>query len=1005
MGGAVDKKRLRFQVLGVFLVWLCLVAWIILDLHLSRQREMKTAERSAATLAKVLEAHLQSSIQKIDFRLQQFVDRNQYAVFSQVPAQIIEQDLRNGLTSFPETANFVVVDAAGNHIYDSRGKPGQFNIADRDYFQYHLSHRGNNLVVSGPLQSRLSSKWVMVLSRRLDDPSGNFIGLVVATVDVEYFQNFYSTLDLGPKGLLALWSKDLKLIARWPQREEWLGKTLQDATLTRAISRGETSGNHLVNAPLDGIERMFTFKVADGLPLVLVVGQAESEILAEWRHRALTYAVLCIQLGVVLIALAFVWMRRYRRAEAIAHKMTAAFEEKAREARALLDSIPFPTWLMDLEGRFLAVNDAFCHYVGRNMDTTLGKSLFDVFGEQDANCLQELQLASFQMREPVRREFWLTMSGQERPFGFLGIPLFDEHGLPKGFTGVARDMSERYEAEQRQRLITHVFDHSSEAILILDDQFRIVTFNKAITDLTGFSLKETKGQPARVLSRGGEEDSFFDSVSTTLVKEGGWQGEFAIRRKDGSLCPAYSNATPIRDDSGVVVNWALFINDLSERKATEARLESLANLDQLTKLPNRQGFSRLLTEHLAAQKPCSVIFLDLNQLARVNDAFGHQIGDLLLTTLAERLRRLLRGEDILGHLGGGLFGVIVGDNINISGLEIVTGKLINAVSHPFRVDKADIVPSACAGIVVSPKDGIDAAELLRNADVAVHSAKERGSSDFCFFDSHMNAQRTESMRMESDLRWALPRQELLLHYQPQVSVSSGEIIGFECLLRWEHPELGRIPPDRFIPLAEESRLILPIGNWVIWEACRQAKAWQNLGYRPAVMAVNLSAVQLQDSGFVEKIREILTSTNLEPQWLELEITESAIMENPGRVAGTLGELKALGLRLSIDDFGTGYSSLAYLQRFPVDKIKIDRSFIKNIPNDVGNAAIARMVIGIARELRRYVIAEGVETTEQLEFLRVNGCDEYQGYYCSPPIPAEAIPGIMSLGSVGLNGKA
>lgn len=991
----MDKGRLQRQVLGIFGVWLCLVTWIFYDLHLSRQRELSAAERSASTLVKVLEAHLYSSIQKIDFRLQQFVDRYQYAVFSRVRRDIIEPELRTGLAFFPEASSFRVADAAGNYVYDAVGDLASVSIADRDYFRRHKDSRDSGLVISEPIQSRVTGRWVIVLSRRLEDPKGNFAGIVLAALDATYFQNFYASLNLGENSLLALWSRDLRLIARWPNRQEWLGKTLQDTAFNTAISRGETAGSLIVKMPLDGVERLFTFQVADGFPLILVVGQAESIILAEWYRRVVTYAAFCLLLGGALVTLTYVWMRSFRRANTMAVKMSAAFEEKSREARALLDSIPFPAWLLDGDGRFAAVNEAFCRYSQHSMDATLGKTIFDLFTEAEAICLHDVQMDAFRGKASIRREIWLSLSGVKRPFGFLGVPLFRDDGQPGSFTGVAWDLSDRYDAEQRQRLITHVFDHSSEAILILDDQYRVVTFNKAVTDITGYLPEDAQGQRARLLTRGGESDTFFDSVAGILLEERGWRGELAVCRKDGSQCPIFCNATPICDEVGNVVNWALFVNDLSERKATEARLESLANLDQLTKLPNRHGFLRLLTEHLATGKSCAVIFLDLDQLARINDAFGHQAGDLLLTTITGRLRRLLRGEDVLGHLGGGLFGVVVEDSQNLAGLEIVTRKLINSVSHPFQINKADIVPTACAGIAIAPQDGVEASDLMSHADVAMHIAKEHGLSGLRFFDSHMNILRTKRLHMESDLRWALSRQQLVLHYQPQVCVSTGQIVGFESLLRWEHPELGRIPPDHFIPLAEESRLILPIGSWVLREACSQAKSWQDEGYSPTVMAVNISAIQLQDEEFISSVREVLTETGLDPKWLELEITESAIMDKPEQVVDMLEQLKTLGLRLSIDDFGTGYSSLAYLQRFPVDKIKIDRSFIRGIPESSGNAAIARMVIGIARELQRDVIAEGVETLEQLDFLLTNGCDEFQGYYCSPPIPAANIPKFLT----------
>ena len=990
----MDRNKLRFQILTVFIVWICLVAWIAYDLHLSRQRELAAAERTASTLIKVLDAHLHASVEKVSFRLQQFVDRFQPAVVSRQPREIIERELRSGLALFPEASSFRVADAAGNYIYDATGELSATNIADRDYFRRHQAQRDSGLVVSEPIKSRVSGRWVIVLSRRLEDGQGNFAGIVLAALDASYFQKFYASLGIGEKGLLALWSQDFRLIARWPHRDEWLGRTLPDATLSNAIEAGKHSGTLAIKATLDDIERLITFKVADRLPLVLVVGQAESEILAEWHHRALTYAVLCVQLGAALIALAFIWTRSYRRAETMARHMTAAFEEKSRESRALLDSIPFPAWLLDNDGHFRAVNEAFCRYVGHDMAHILGKTIFELFPEEEASHLREGQLAAYRSKQAIRQQIWLSVAGAKRPFEFLRVPLIAADGQPTGLTGVAWDLSDRYEAEERRRLITHVFDHSSEAIVILDDQHRVVDFNKAVTTITGYTLSDVKGLKGRSLARGGESDSLFDTIENQMTRDSGWHGELTILRKEGPPCPVYCNVTPIRDESGQIINWGIFVTDLSERKASEARLESLANIDQLTRLPNRPGFAKLLGDWLAAGKTCAVIFVDVDQLARVNDAFGHQAGDLLLTTIAGRLRRLLGGKDILGHLGGGLFAVIVEDGHNLAGLETLTRKLIDSVSYPFRFENADIIPTACAGITLSPQDGDNAAKLLRNADLAMHSAKEHGLSSFRFFDSQITEQRTQRLHMENDLRWVLLRRELTLHYQPQVDIASGAIIGFESLLRWDHPELGRIPPDRFIPLAEESGLILPIGNWVLWETCRQAKAWQDDGHRPGLVAVNISAIQLQDSGFVAAVREILESTRLDPQWLELEITESAIMENPEQVVGILEELKALGLRLSIDDFGTGYSSLAYLRRFPVDKIKIDRSFIHDIPADVGNAAIARMVISIARELEHEVIAEGVETAEQLAFLRDNGCDAYQGYYCSPPVPAAAIPELL-----------
>jgi len=329
----------------------------------------------------------------------------------------------------------------------------------------------------------------------------------------------------------------------------------------------------------------------------------------------------------------------------------------------------------------------------------------------------------------------------------------------------------------------------------------------------------------------------------------------------------------------------------------------------------------------------------------------------------------------------------------------VARHLLDILSHPVKMQGSDVVTTACAGITLFPQDASDTAILLRNVDTAMHHAKRGGQNAYHFFSPELNERMVARLLLESELRLALQLRQLELHYQPQVEIGGGRIIGFEALLRWNHPRLGMVSPAEFIPLAEESRLILPIGAWVLTEACRQARQWQDAGLPPTVVAVNLSAVQFQERDLVAQVSAALMSSGLAPRWLELEITESVIMQEPERTAGILEELKCLGVRLSIDDFGTGYSSLAYLKRFPIDKIKIDRSFIRDVVQSPGDAAIVRMVIAMAGELERKVIAEGVETTEQLDFLRLHQCHEFQGFLCSRPVPAGRVPELLAAGVV------
>ncbi len=993
------KWSLRFGALLVTALCLGLFGWVGLDLQQSRERELHAAEHVGLTLTKLLESHLQGTAGKVDQQLSDFVQRFQFEVLDRAPRSVIEGELQRSLARFPEEHSFRVADADGRYIYDASRVLADVNIADRPYFIRLRDDPSADLVISEPLVSRVTNDVVIVFARRLQDRAGNFAGVVLATLRADYFEHYYRGLDVGRHGVIALWSRDMTLFARAPKLPDRQGGKLFDSPIPAALQAGETSGSFRRAGGLDGEQRVFIFRAVEGFPFVVTVGLAEAEILAEWKRRALIYGVLAVVLLGALLALVRSWGMGYRQAEALAEKLAADFADKSRESRALLDSIPDPAWLLDNDGHFLAVNEAYCHSLGRPMDAIIGKTAEELFPAEEAKVLRAGQLEVYRQGGPVRQLLWLNLRGKRTPFEFLRVPVYRDDGQPRGLAGVAWDMSERFEAEERQRLITHFFDNANDAVLILDEERRVLTLNKAVTAISGYTLEDLQGRLPRFMVDGCQDPAALDAVVHVLDEQGSWRGEMQAVRKDGSQLPIHCNVSSIRNDEGQVVNWAVFVTDLSERKAAEARIESLTHVDQLTELPNRQGFARVLGEWLVAAKPGALLVIDLNQLSRVNDAFGHAAGDTLLRRMSVRLRKLLRDGDVVGRLGGDQFGVLLAEGARPVAAEVVARKLLDVIGRPVSIEGSDVVTTASAGICLLHEDGGDVAILLRNADNALHHAKNSGPNSFRFFSADMNVRMEERLRLESDLRWALARNELLLHYQPQVDIHTGEVIGFECLLRWQHPELGMVSPVRFIPLAEESRLILPIGAWVLEEACRQNKAWQDAGMAPLVVAVNLSAVQFHGADVVAAVAQALQETGLEARYLELEITESVIVEDPERVVRIMEELKALGVSLSIDDFGTGYSSLSYLKRFPIDKIKIDRSFVRDLERNSNDAAIVRMVIGIATELERKVIAEGVETIEQLEFLRRHGCDEYQGFYCSPGIPAEQIPALVSKQSI------
>ncbi len=560
--------------------------------------------------------------------------------------------------------------------------------------------------------------------------------------------------------------------------------------------------------------------------------------------------------------------------------------------------------------------------------------------------------------------------------------------------GVQIDITERRQAEEKLRLIAAVIASTRDSVVITDLEPRILAVNPAYTEITGYSEAEMIGQNPRLLQSGRHDRAFYQALWASLRKTGHWQGELWNRRKNGELYPQWVTLSTVRDHRGEPTHYVGVFTDISQIKHAEARLEHLAHYDPLTELPNRLLAQLRLAHALeqAQRRHCKVgvLFIDLDQFKTVNDSLGHLAGDQLLRAIAQRLSERLRQQDTLARLGGDEFLIVLEGLQRPEEAATVAQTLIGLLTRPFTLLSSDqeIYLGASIGISLYPDDGLSVGELIQHADTTVYQAKAKGRNTYQFYTETLTRAAHERLDMESRLRRGLERGEFLLHYQPLVAVGDGRIIGAEALVRWQPPGEALVPPLRFIPLAEETGLIVALGEWVLRAACTQAQAWREAGLPPLLLAVNLSAQQFQQPGLIEQLRAVLADTGLPATSLELEITESALMQQGQDAVAMLMALKDLGVRLAIDDFGTGYSSLAYLKRFPLDKLKIDQSFVRDIPNDPGDMGITAAIIALARTLRLEALAEGVETAEQLAFLREQGCDTYQGYLFSRPVPAE-----------------
>ena len=590
----------------------------------------------------------------------------------------------------------------------------------------------------------------------------------------------------------------------------------------------------------------------------------------------------------------------------------------------------------------------------------------------------------YEMRRRDGASIWVMLTGR---------PL-DRNDVRSGSIWVYTDVTAKRQQEARLELAERVFAHSSEALLITDPAGVIVNVNKAFSKITGFPAEEVIGQTPRILKSGRHDESFYRDMWAAVAEHGQWEGEVWDRRKNGQIYPKWLSIAAVRDTAGEVINYIGSFSDITERKEALEKIRYLAHHDPLTGLPNRlllrERFNHVISQLRRSGCSLAFMFLDLDHFKRINDSLGHRVGDNLLIAVVKRLRSCLRECDTLSRQGGDEFILILSD---VDGREIaakVAEKIIASLSQPFSINGQTLNTSASVGIVVSPEDGDDFDTLMQKADTAMYASKERGRGTYSFFHPSMDELAKRRMGLANSLRHALHSDEFALVYQPQVYADSGRMFGAEALLRWYPKDRDPVSPVEFIPVAEEIGVILPLGEWVISQACEQARRWRDAGLVCRI-AVNVSGVQIYRSDLIAMVQRAAREAGISPKLIQVELTESTLIDDSLMVQDVIGSLKAIGTTVAIDDFGTGYSSLAYLKRFRVDKLKIDRSFIIDACVNEESAAMSRAVISIAQSLNMRAIAEGVESADQLEFLRRAGCNEIQGYYYSQPLcPADFV---------------
>ncbi len=703
-------------------------------------------------------------------------------------------------------------------------------------------------------------------------------------------------------------------------------------------------------------------------------------------------------IGLMLLLLFFFLSRRTEQKIAFSKKSLVKSEAKFR---TLVESSSDLIWEVDASGHYTYVSPKIKELLGYEVNEVIGKTPFELMPEEEAEYILEKFAAIIKEHRPFTSMLSKTRhkDGQIVVMETSGVPIINQEGILIGYRGIDRDITEWKRADDALKKMTDKFilhfEQSPLAIIEFDTDFKVTAWNPAAESIFGYTKEEAIGHRAEELILPENIIPDLNDVWDALLsEEGGYRNTNENVTKEGNLiiCEWYNTA--LIDRNGQVIGVTSVAENVTEQKLAEQRILHMLHYDALTGLPNRTLFQDRLEQECRKAKRSkrlvAVMLMDIDHLKSINDTLGHQTGDILLNEVAVRLKESFRASDTVSRFSGDQFAVIIPELEKPEDIEHVIHSVLDRFKTPFNFFENEFFVTFSIGVSYYPLDDTNAENLLRNADTAMYHAKDLGRNLYQNYTIEMTKKANTNLSLMHGLRQAIKEEEFVLYYQPQTDLKSGLIIGVEALIRWQHPEEEMISPAQFIPMAEESGLIVQMGEWIVRTACEQAKKWQKQGLPPITMAINLSSREFKEKEFSKKIIQIINETGLEAKYVELELTESILIENETSVRMALSDFKKEGISLAIDDFGTGYSSLSYLKRFPIDKLKIDRSFVRDVSVDKNDATLVKAIISMALALGLKTIAEGVETQEQLNFLRKEGCEEIQGYLLGRPMPAEQI---------------
>ncbi|MGP8308052.1 sensor domain-containing protein [Vibrio sp. YIC-376] len=677
-------------------------------------------------------------------------------------------------------------------------------------------------------------------------------------------------------------------------------------------------------------------------------------------------------------------MDRHQRFEQIQNQLPTLQE--------FIDCLEDHIWIKGTDGLYAMTNRSVEEAWQKTNQEIIGKNDFDLFSEKRAEKFinADISVVETGNQHIVEECRQIDENNCATWLETIKSPVRNHAGDLIGVLGMTRNITRRKYVETQLTLAAKIFNNSQEGMIITNSEANIIDVNAAFTHITGYSLEEVIGEKPKILQSGHHDSSFYKTLWHQLETQGQWKGEFINRKKDGSFYPQLATISAVMDDKDQLINYICVFEDISVRKAHEEKLQRMAFYDPLTNLPNRTHLLSLLEQHIETgqknQQGFATLFLDIDHFKHINDSMGHFCGDQLLTKLAIRLQDTLHLNAHVARISGDEFVIILPDVHSDTALMETVEDILGVFHLPFDVaNHESLRVSASIGIALYPTDGHDSETLLKNADTAMYLAKKNGRNGYAFYSPDLTDKSISHVRIQSALHQAIEKQQLRLEYQPQYNLEQNAIVGVEALLRWQHPEFGIVSPADFIPIAEKTGLIQSIGEWVLKQACIQGNSWLAAGINFGKIAVNVSALQLQQPNFIDRLWIILQETGFPAHHLDIEITESFLLIDPQQAIASLNKLRALGIEISLDDFGTGYSSLSYLKGLPINKLKIDRSFVSDVPSNGDSNAIVNAIIAMGKTLSLKVVAEGIETKEQAKYLSDRGCIYGQGFLFSPPV--------------------